>query len=99
MTLRIFSTDMDSDSALSQYESLRIQILNRPDFFPERSLGLAQFIRRGMLAWIDICHRCISVNPNQEKGPVIAAFSDRTTSEMIKVMANITLFNLEEALS
>ena len=99
MTLRIFSTDMDSDSALSQYESLRIQILNRPDFFPERSLGLAQFIRRGMLAWIDICQRYIPVNSNLEKREEPPAFANETTSEMIKIMANITLFNLEEALS
>jgi hypothetical protein len=52
-----------------------------------------------MLAWIEICHRCIPVNPNREKLAETPAFADNTTSEMIKVMANITLFNLEEALS
>jgi hypothetical protein len=58
-----------------------------------------QFIRRGMLAWIEITHRCISVTPNLEKRAEQPVFANETTSEMIKVMANITLFNLEEALS
>lgn len=99
MTLTKFSTDMDTDSVLSQYESLRTQALNRCDFFSERSLGLAQFIRKGMLAWIEICHRCIPVNPNLEMREDLPEFANETTSEMIKVMANITLFNLQEALS
>ncbi len=61
-------------------------------------MTLALFIRRGMLAWIELCHRCIPVPPNQEKRMEQPAFANETTSEMIKVMANITLFNLEEAL-
>jgi hypothetical protein len=90
--------DMNLDSALSQYESLRTQVLNSSDLLSERSSGLALFIRRGMLAWIELCHRCIPVTPNQEKRMEQPAFANETTSEMIKVMANITLFNLEEAL-
>ena len=99
MTLTKFSTDMNTDSVLSQYESLRTQALNRCGFFSERSLGLALFMRRGMLAWIEICHRCIPVTPNLEKRAEPPSFANETTSEMIKVMANITLFNLEEALA
>jgi hypothetical protein len=98
MTLRNFPTDMNQGSALSQYESLRTQVLARSGLFTERSLGLALFIRRGMLAWIEITHRCIPVTPNLEKRAEQPVFVDETTSEMIKVMANITLFNLEEAL-
>lgn len=96
--VEICSMDMDSDNALSQYEALRKQIIKRPDFFPECSLGLALFIRRGMLAWIDICQRYIPVTPSlkKEEPPALA---NEMTSEMIKIMANITLFNLEEALS
>ena len=99
MILTRFSTDMNTDTAFSQYESLRTQALNRCDFSSERSLGLALFIRRGMLAWIEICHRYIPVNPISEKRAELPSFANKATSEMIKVMANITLFNLQEALS
>jgi hypothetical protein len=37
-------------------------------------------------------------NLSREKQVKMPAFTYGTTSEMIKVMANITLFNLEEAL-
>jgi hypothetical protein len=52
-----------------------------------------------MLAWIELCHRYIPTNSNRQKPAKIPAFAYETTSEMIKVMANITLFNLEEALA
>ena len=87
------------DNALLQYESLRSQALNRQEIFPERRLGLTLFIRQGMLAWIEVCHRCIPVNLKPKKRLETPVFAYETTSEMIKVMANITLFNLEEALS
>ena len=93
-----FFTDMKSNYVLSQYESLRAQVLNRSDLFAEHSLGVALFIRRGMLAWLELYHRCIPVTPNREKRVEQPVFAHKTTSEMIKVMANITLFNLEEAL-
>ena len=85
-------------SQLVQYESLRLQVLNRYGDFSERGLGLALFIRQGMLAWIELCHRCIPPNSNRQKRAKIPVLAHETTSEMIKVMANITLFNLEEAL-
>jgi hypothetical protein len=84
------------DSALLNYESLRSQALNKPEAFYERSLGLTLLIRQGMLAWIELCHRCIPANPKPIKQSKTRIFSYETTSEMIKVMANITLFNLEE---
>jgi hypothetical protein len=52
-----------------------------------------------MLAWIEVCHRCIPANSIPQKRREMPIFAYETTSEMIKVMANITLFNLEEALS
>ena len=83
------------DSALLHYESLRSQALNKQEAFYERSLGLTLLIRQGMLAWIEVCHRCIPANPKPVKRSKIPVFTYETTSEMIKVMANITLFNLE----
>jgi hypothetical protein len=100
MTLRNSPTGIESDdSALLQYESLRLQALNRQEIFSERRLGLTLFIRQGMLAWMEVCHRCLPANSKPEKRPETPVFAYETTSEMIKVMANITLFNLEEALA
>ena len=95
-----FPTGIESDdSVLLQYESLRLQALNRQEIFSERSLGLALFIRQGMLAWIEVCHRFIPAHSTRQKRPQPPVFACDTTSEMIKVMANITLFNLEEAMA
>ena len=100
MTFRRSTTDIESDaSTLLHYESLRSQVLNKPDSFYERSMGLTLFIRRGMLAWIEVCHRCAPSNSAQKKSKQTPVFAYGATSEMIKVMANITLCNLEEALS
>jgi len=100
MTLRYSPSGIESDdSALLQYESLRSQVLNKQERFAERSLGLALFIRQGMLAWIEVCHQYIPINSTRKKRAKIPVFAYETTSEMIKVMANITLFNLEEALA
>jgi hypothetical protein len=87
------------DSAVLQYESLRTQVLNKQESFTERSLGLALFIRQGMLAWIEVCHQYIPAHSTREKRREPPVFAYETTSEMIKVMANITLVNLEEALA
>jgi len=86
-------------STFLQYESLRSQVLNHPGDFSERGLGLALFIRRGMLAWLEVCHRCTPSDSHQQERTEKPVFSYDLKSEMIKVMANITLFNLEEALS
>jgi hypothetical protein len=89
------SPDIESDdSALLQYESLRLQALNKAEAFCERSLGLTLLIRQGMLAWIEVCHKCIPANPIER--PRMPVFKYNATPEMIKVMANITLFNLQE---
>ena len=55
MTVRKFQLDNVSVvNILLQYESLRLQVLNRPGDFSERGLGLALFVRRGMLACIEV---------------------------------------------
>jgi len=60
MTLKYSPTGIESDdSALLQYESLRSQVLKQ-ESFAERSLGLALFIRQGMLAWIEVCYRPVN---------------------------------------
>ena len=100
MKARYFAIDIESDdSAMLQYESLRSQVLREQGTLPEQNLGLALFIRQGMLAWIEVCHRYIPANSNLDKRSETPVFSYETKSEMIKVMANITIFNLEEALS
>ena len=100
MTFRKSTTGLESDdSTLLQYESLRLQVLNRQANFSERSLGLTLFIRRGMLGWIEVCHRCTPSNSNAKRPTQTPVVAYGTTSEMIKVMANITLCNIEEALS
>ena len=99
MTFRKSATGIESDDrALFHYESLRSQVLNRQESFHEQSLGLTLFIRRGMLAWVELCHRYIPSNSNTKERTQTHAFACGATSEMIKVMANITLCNLEEAL-
>ena len=87
------------DSTLLHYEQLRSRVFNKPATLNQRGLGLALFIRQGMLAWIEICHRCIPATVNPEKWRETPALAYETTSEMIKVMANITLCNMEETLS
>ena len=100
MKVRKYMTGFESvDSILLQYESLRSQVLTRRGDFSERGLGLTLFIRRGMLAWLEVNHRCTPADSNQQERTETPVFAYGVKSEMIKVMANITLFNLEEALS
>ena len=99
MTVRKSQLDSKSDdSILLHYESLRLQVLNRYGDFSERGLGLTLFIRRGMLAWVEVCHKCMPADSSLKKQTEPPVFAYGVTSEMVKVMANITLSNLEEAL-
>jgi hypothetical protein len=100
MKSRNFLPGIESNNnALLHYELLRSQVLNKQETVVERRPGLALFIRQGLLAWIDICHRCTPVGPKPLQRSKRFVLSHEITSEMIKVMANITLFNLEEVLS
>jgi len=100
MKVRKYLMGIESvDSTLLQYESLRSQVLDRQDDFSERGLGLTLFIRRGMLAWMEVCHRCTPAHSNRQERAESQVFAYGVKSEMVKVMANITLFNLEEAMS
>jgi len=100
MKRRHSGTDMESaDRVLSQYESLRSQVLKKPGAFPERTLGLALLIHQGMLAWVETCHKCIPANTTFDKQTELTVPSYETRSDMIKVLANMTLLNLKEASS
>jgi len=100
MKRRHSGTDIESDDrVLLQYESLRSQVLQKQGTFPERNLGLALLIHQGMLAWIETCHKCIPANETFDKQTELTVPPYETKSEMIKVLANITLLNLKEASS
>ena len=96
--MRYCETRLKTDeSALLQHESLRSHVLKKNEIFSTPTLGLTLFIRQGMLAWIETCHQCIPVaNPTLHKQPESPDLPCETKSEMIKVMANMTLFNLKE---
>jgi hypothetical protein len=97
MKVRKSPTGIESDdSTLLQYESLRLGVINRQGMFSKRSMGLTLFIRKGMVAWIEACQRCIPVEAKRQKRSVTQTLAYETTSELIKVMANITLSNLQE---
>jgi hypothetical protein len=98
MRLRYFGADIESDDrALLQYESLRSQVVDKQGALYERNLGLALFIRQGMLAWIESCQRCMPAHSTLDKQREPAVFPYEANSEMIKVLANITLLNLRGA--
>ena len=98
--MRYCQTSIESDdSALLQYESMRSQVLKKEDVSSAQSLGLALFIRQGMLAWIETCHQCILADSTLDKQTETTVVPYETKSEMIKVLANITLLNLKEAQS
>jgi hypothetical protein len=95
MVPRLTSTE-STDGVLSQYESLRAQVLREEESFPMRSPGLALFVHHGMLAWVEMYHQC---KPHSDaildKHPQTPALPHGTRSEMIKVMANIMVSNLK----
>jgi len=98
MKLRHSPTAIESDDrALLQYESLRSQILKKQGPLPEPNRGLALFMRQGMLAWIQICHKCIPESSTFDEQTDTSIAPYEVKSEMIKVLANITLLNLQEA--
>jgi hypothetical protein len=98
MTSTNYSTDIGSDDSVRlQYESLRLQAIHGREMFFRRSLGLTLFIRKGLLAWVEVCSRCEAENIVSEKRETPSVFAFKTTSEMIKIMANIALSNLEES--
>jgi hypothetical protein len=100
MKLRYSVSDIESDDrALLQYESLRSEVLKKEGALLERNRGLALFIRQGMLAWIEIFHKCIPESSTFDKQTETPVPPYEVKSEMIKVLANITLLNLEGAQS
>lgn len=100
MNLRYSATEIAcEEGVLLHYESLRSQVLRKPGALPERNLGLALFVRQGMLAWIETCHQCIPANATLEEQTETPVAPYETRPEMIRVLANMTLLNLKEACS
>jgi hypothetical protein len=98
MKSRNFSLAIEpDDSVLFQYELLRSQALKKQQIFAERNLGLALFIRQGMLAWIEACHKCIPSNSFFDRHAKTIDLAYEVKSEIIQVLANITLLNLKES--
>ena len=98
MTLRYSATEIVCEQGvLLQYESLRSQVLAKQGALPERHLGLALFVRQGMLAWIETCHQCMPANATLDKQTEAPVAPYETRSEMIRVLANITLVNMQGA--
>jgi hypothetical protein len=91
-------TNIDSDAGtLLQYESLRSQVLNSGMNVVGPRHGLTLFIHQGMLTWIEVCHKCMPANyPPDKQTKAAVTPSHETASEMIKVLANMTLFCLNE---
>lgn len=88
------------DRASVRYESLRFQVLGENGVHRKGSLGLALFIRQGMLAWIEALHKCAPASFSEdERTNPRSIHGYKTQSEMTKVLANITLFNLGEYLT
>jgi len=85
-----------SDQDSLRYESLRCRVLEKQDNCQKGSLGFAMFIRQGMLTWITTWHRYIPENsPTNKQANQSSILPYKVQSEMTKVLANITLFNLE----
>lgn len=98
MRLRYVGAGIESDDrTLLQYESLRSQVVERQGALSERYLGLALFIRQGMLAWTETCQRCMPTHSPSDEQREQVVFPYETKSEMIKVLPNITLLNLRGA--
>lgn len=89
------------DQASLRYESLRfgvLGVLEESETHRKGSLGLALFIRQGMLAWINAWPECARAGsyPDEKTNPS-SILPYKIQSEMAKVLANITLFNLGES--
>lgn len=81
-----------------QYESLRSKAVENDKDHRQRSLGLALFLRQGMLTWINASHK-YSLSKSSDQANKTVESSElpyEAQLEMTKVLANITLFNLKE---
>jgi hypothetical protein len=80
------------------YESLRFQSLEKDKNHSKGTLGLAMFLRQGMFSWTNACHQyapeSTSVEIQINQLPILPI---DVQSEMTKVLANITFFNIEES--
>ena len=81
-----------------RYESLRFRVLEKDEDHSKGSLGLAMFLRQGMLSWISTWHKYVSESSStgkQNHQTPVLPFG--VQSEMTRVLANMTLFSLGES--
>lgn len=80
-----------------RYESLRLRIFKKDENYSKGSLGLAMFLRQGMLSWINAWQQYApkSSSADMQNQPPMLPID--VQSEMTRVLANITLFNIEES--
>lgn len=81
-----------------RYEALRLRIVENDEADNKGSLGLALFIRQGMLAWVntwrDYVRTSCSAKKQAQESSVIPY---KAQLEITKVLANMTLRNLGES--
>jgi hypothetical protein len=80
------------------YESLRFRVLEKNEDHSKKSLGLAMFLRQGMLSWIDACHKYApEISSTDKQANQLPTLPFKVQSEITSVLANMTLFNIEES--
>ncbi len=86
------------DQESLRYELLRFRVLGNNEEGSKGNLGLAMFLRQGMLTWISTWHKYDSASSSKDKKihqlPILPF---KVQSEMTRVLANMTLFNLGES--
>jgi hypothetical protein len=91
------SSNLAPQEIATRYEELRRQVLAG---VPGHGLGLALFLRGGMVAWLEAWSECTAVKPTAAATadaeasslPVVPAWQ----SEVAQVLAGIALHNLQE---
>lgn len=90
-------TSIDDQDSF-QYESLRFRVLANDGNRCSGSLGLAIFLRQGMLAWINTLNKFNfkKSSPDKQVDHQLSNLPFEVQSEMTKVIANMMLPNTEE---
>ncbi len=85
-------TTMPSPKILERYEDLRQQALRRVDPV-HRGSGLALFVRKGMMSWMEACSRCLAgVATKPEIQPGVDQVSPvQASRELVSILANMAL--------
>lgn len=81
-----------------RYESLRLSVLENKPNHGKGNLGLAMFLRQGMLIWMTTLHKYDSVRfSTNKKTHQLPMLPFNVQSEMTRVLANMALLSLGES--